>query len=148
MSHCKIYFGKLIFYLTIEGAVKAFDLAVLFGRSMEFGCLHIFCVNRERASGNLQLFLSKRTRSAWTSWFQLILIATFRKQRISKKKDTLIRSLAALEQEKKVVQRGEKKVKPLRAWVLDTKQAMDLISSDDLHEISDFVRRFGTNPNI
>ena len=60
-----------------------------------------------------------------------------------------MRSLAALEQEKKDVQRGGKKwVEPLRVWVLDTKQATDLGSSNDLHEISNFVRKFGTNPII
>ena len=60
-----------------------------------------------------------------------------------------MRSLAALQEEKKDVERGRKKwVEPLRAWVLDTKQAAFLGSSDDLHEIADFVRKVGTNPSI
>ncbi len=65
------------------------------------------------------------------------------------KKDALMRSLAALQEKKKDFERGRKNwVEPLREWVLDTKQAMVLSSSDNLHEISDFVRKIGTNPNI
>ena len=66
-----------------------------------------------------------------------------------KRKDEIMRSVASLNGEKKTFEAGKKKwVEPLRAWVLDTKQAMDLGSSDDLHEISDFVRKVGTNPSI
>ena len=65
------------------------------------------------------------------------------------KKDALMRSLAALQEKKKDFERGRKNwVEPLREWVLDTKQATVLSSSDNLHEISDFVRKVGTNPNI
>lgn len=65
------------------------------------------------------------------------------------RKDALMRSLAALQEKKKDFERGRKNwVEPLREWVLNTKQAMILSSSDNLHEISDFVRKFGTNPKI
>ncbi len=65
------------------------------------------------------------------------------------KKDALMRSSAALQEKKKDFERGRKNwVEPLREWVLDTKQALVLGSSDDLHEISDFVRKVGTNPVI
>ncbi len=71
------------------------------------------------------------------------------KESYLKRKDEIMRSLASLNGEKKDFESGKKKwVEPLRAWVLDTKQAMDLGSSDDLHEISDFVRKVGTNPRI
>src|SRR3989338_11606754 len=66
-----------------------------------------------------------------------------------KRKDALMRSLAALQEKKKDFERGRKNwVEPLREWVSDTKQATILSSSDDLHEISNLVRKFGTNPNI
>ena len=65
------------------------------------------------------------------------------------KKDVLMRSSAALQEKKKDFERGRKNwVEPLREWVLDTKQALVLGSSDDLHEISNFVRKVGTNPVI
>ncbi|MFA5942531.1 MAG: recombinase family protein [Candidatus Paceibacterota bacterium] len=65
------------------------------------------------------------------------------------KKDALMRSAAALQEKKKDFERGRKNwVEPLREWVLDTKQALVLGSSDDLHEISNFVRKVGTNPVI
>ncbi len=71
------------------------------------------------------------------------------KENYLKRKDVLMRSLAALQEKKKDFERGRKNwVEPLREWVLDTKQAMELSSSDDLHEISDFVRKVGTNPSI
>ncbi len=66
-----------------------------------------------------------------------------------KRKDEIMRALASLNEEKKDFENGKKKwVEPLRAWVLDTKQAMELSSSDNLHEISAFVRKVGTNPRI
>src|SRR3989344_4178633 len=65
------------------------------------------------------------------------------------KKDALMRSSAALQEKKKDFERGRKNwVEPLREWILDTKQALILGSSDDLHEISIFVRKVGTNPTI
>ena len=65
------------------------------------------------------------------------------------KKDALMRSFVALQEKKKDFERGRKNwVEPLREWVLDTKQALVLDSSDDLNEISNFVRRVGTNPVI
>jgi len=65
------------------------------------------------------------------------------------KKDALMRSAAALQEKKKDFERGRKNwVEPLREWILDTKQALVLGSSDNLHEISNFVRKVGTNPTI
>src|SRR3989344_3838621 len=65
------------------------------------------------------------------------------------KKDALMRSSAALQEKKKDFERGRKNwVEPLREWVQDTKQALVLGSSDNLHEISNFVRKVGTNPVI
>ena len=66
-----------------------------------------------------------------------------------KRKDDIMRSLASLQAEKKDSENGKQKwVEPLRAWILDTKQAMDLGSSDNMDEIADFVRKVGTNPRI
>ena len=71
------------------------------------------------------------------------------KENYLKRKDALMRSLAALQEKKKDFGRGRKNwVEPLREWVLDTKQALVLGSSDNLNEISDFVRKVGTNPVI
>jgi hypothetical protein len=36
----------------------------------------------------------------------------------------------------------------LREWILDTKKATHLSDSDNYHEIRDFVRRVGTNPQM
>ncbi len=64
-----------------------------------------------------------------------------------KRKDTIMRSLAALREELKDVERGRKnRVEPLRGFVLDLKQATILSSSDDLDEIRTFVKKVGTNP--
>ena len=66
-----------------------------------------------------------------------------------KRKDETMRLLASLKGEKKDFENGKIKwVEPLRAWILDTKQAMDLGSSDNMDEIADFVRKVGTNPRI
>ena len=71
------------------------------------------------------------------------------KESYLKRKDALMRSSAALQEKKKDFERGRKNwVEPLREWVLDTKQALILGSSDNLHEISNFVRKVGTNPTI
>ncbi len=66
-----------------------------------------------------------------------------------KKKDTLMRSLAALRQKEKDVARGRNDwVEPLREWILDTKQAAFLSSSDNFSEIASFVKKVGTNPTV
>jgi len=66
-----------------------------------------------------------------------------------KKKDALMRSLAALRAKEKDFSRGRKnRVEPLREWILDLKQANILSSSDDLHEIKAFVLKVGTNPTL
>ncbi len=62
------------------------------------------------------------------------------------RKDEVMRSLAALKAEKKDFERGENQwVEPLRGWVLDTKQAAFLSSSDNFSEIASFVQKIGTN---
>ena len=64
-----------------------------------------------------------------------------------KKKDTLMRSLAALRQKEKDFARGRNMwVEPLREWIMDLKQANFLSSSDDLSQIKQFVLKVGTNP--
>ena len=63
-----------------------------------------------------------------------------------KKKDATMRSLATLNEKKKDCERrGNTWVEPLREWVLDTKQAAFLSSSDNFSEIADFVQKIGTN---
>ena len=65
------------------------------------------------------------------------------------RKDEIMRSLAALKAEMKDFERGENKwVEPLREWVLDTKQADFLSSSDNFSEIASFVKKIGTNHTV
>ena len=65
------------------------------------------------------------------------------------RKDDVMRSLAALKTKKKDFERGRNQwVEPLREWVLDTKQAAFLSSSDNFHEIASFVQKIGTNPLV
>ena len=65
------------------------------------------------------------------------------------RKDTLMRSLAALREKLKDFERGRKnRVEPLRAWILDMKQADFLSKSDDLYQIKQFVQEIGTNPTV
>ena len=66
-----------------------------------------------------------------------------------KKKDAIMRSLAALREKEKDTARGRNDwVEPLREWILDTKQAAFLSSSSDFHEIASFVKKVGTNPTV
>ncbi len=44
--------------------------------------------------------------------------------------------------------RGNNWVEPLREWVLDTKQAAFLSSSDNFSEIASFVQKIGTNHTV
>src|SRR3989338_6015451 len=39
-------------------------------------------------------------------------------------------------------------VEPLRKWILDSKHAGFLATSENLHEVRDFLRSFGTNPAL
>ena len=63
------------------------------------------------------------------------------------KKDSLMRQKISL-QAKSSSARAERKnwVEPLRKWILDSKRAGFLASSENLHEMRDFLRSFGTNP--
>ena len=65
------------------------------------------------------------------------------------KKDTLMRQKLSL-QSKSSSARAERKnwVEPLRKWILDSKRAGFLASSENLHEVRDFLRSFGTNPAL
>ena len=66
-----------------------------------------------------------------------------------KRKDMLMRSLAALKEQMKDFERGRNNwVEPLREWILDTKQANFLSSSSDLYQIKSFVQKIGTNPLV
>ncbi len=63
-----------------------------------------------------------------------------------KQKDEIMRATLAFKTEKKdFEQRGNNWVEPLREWVLDTKQAAFLSSSDNFKEIASFVQKIGTN---
>ncbi len=65
------------------------------------------------------------------------------------KKDTLMRQKLSL-QAKSSSARAERKnwVEPLRKWILDSKHAGFLASRENLHEMRDFLRSFGTNPAL
>ena len=71
------------------------------------------------------------------------------KEMYLKRKDALMRVLAALKEQKKDFERGRKNwVEPLREWILDMKQANFLSSSTDLLAIKSFVQKIGTNPTL
>ena len=66
-----------------------------------------------------------------------------------KKKDENMRATLALKKKKKDFEHGSNNwVEPLREWVLDTKQANFLTSSDNFKEIASFVKKVGTNPLV
>ena len=66
-----------------------------------------------------------------------------------KKKDEIMRATLTLKQEKKDFDhKGNNWVEPLRKWILDTKQAAFLSSSDDFSEIAAYVKKVGTNPLV
>ena len=60
-----------------------------------------------------------------------------------------MRATLALKEEKKDFDtQGHDWVEPLRDWILDTKQAAFLSSSDNFAEIASFVKKVGTNPEV
>ncbi|MGB2580324.1 MAG: recombinase family protein, partial [Minisyncoccia bacterium] len=63
------------------------------------------------------------------------------------KKDALMRQKLSLQSKSSSI-RDERKnwVEPLRKWILDSKHAGFLVTSENLHEMRDFLRSFGTNP--
>ena len=66
-----------------------------------------------------------------------------------KKKDKIMRATLTLKEKKKAFRKqGKYWVEPLREWILDTKQAAFLSSSDDFSEIAAFVKKVGTNPLV
>ncbi len=63
------------------------------------------------------------------------------------KKEELMKTKLALEASKRDSgPRGTYWVEPLRQWILDTKNATSVASSENLSEIRSFVRKVGTNP--
>ena len=65
------------------------------------------------------------------------------------KKDVLMRQKLSLHAKSSSVQAERKNwVEPLRKWILDSKRAGFLASSENLHEMRDFLRSFGTNPAL
>jgi len=66
-----------------------------------------------------------------------------------KKKDVIMRDTLTFKEEMKDFESGRNKwVEPLREWILDTKQADFLSSSDNFKEIASFVKKVGTNPLV
>ena len=63
------------------------------------------------------------------------------------KKDELLRTRVSLHEQLEASRRNRKNwVEPLRKWILDTKRATELASYDNLHDMRDFLRTFGSNP--
>ena len=63
-----------------------------------------------------------------------------------KQKDENMRATLSLKTKMKDFEKGRKNwVEPLRSWILDTKQANFLSSSDNFKEIASFVKKVGTN---
>ena len=65
------------------------------------------------------------------------------------KKDELLKQKVSLANKIDSAREERKNwIEPLREWILDTKKATHLSSSPNYHEIRDFVRRVGTNPQM
>jgi hypothetical protein len=71
------------------------------------------------------------------------------KESYLKKKEELMRRKLLLNQQKQdFEQKGKNWIEPLRSFILDTKKANKLASSDDFYGIKEFVRKVGTNPQL
>ncbi len=63
------------------------------------------------------------------------------------KKDELLRAKVAVVEKLSAARAGRKNwIEPLREWILDTKNATLMASSENLNEMCAFVRKVGTNP--
>ena len=71
------------------------------------------------------------------------------KENYLKWKDDIMLALATLKDKMKDFERGRKNwVEPMRNWILDTKQADFLATSDNFSQIKSFVQKIGTNPLV
>ncbi len=65
------------------------------------------------------------------------------------KKEVLMREKVSLNSQKIDFERnGKNWVEPLRSWILDTKKASVLASSENYSEMKAFIQKIGTNPNL
>ena len=65
------------------------------------------------------------------------------------KKEELLKQKSAFNQEKDNSRQTTKNpLEPLRQWILDTKKANFLASSDDYHQIREIIPKIGTNPRL
>ena len=65
------------------------------------------------------------------------------------KKETLMLEKVSLNSQKNDFERnGKNWIEPLRSWILDTKKASVLASSENYSEMKAFVQKIGTNPNL
>ena len=71
------------------------------------------------------------------------------KESYLKIKEELIKEKLHFSQQKQDFgQKGKNWIEPLRSFILDTKKANKLASSDNFYEIKEFVRKVGTNPQL
>ena len=71
------------------------------------------------------------------------------KESYLKIKEELMKQKLLLNQQKQDFgQKGKNWIEPLRSFILDTKKANFLASSDDFYEIKEFIRKIGTNPKL
>ena len=91
----------------------------------------------------------KNLEVKFSSLVDLFLNKDIEREIYLKKKDALMIEKASL-QEKISSVRAERKnwVEPLRKWILASKQAGFLATSENFYEIKDFLRSFGTNPAL
>ena len=96
----------------------------------------------ERIKGN-----ERETQEKLDKLVAFYLDADIPKENYLVQKDKLLKQKVSLAQKLDSARHGRKNwVEPLREWILDTKKAALLASSDNFHEIRDFVRKVGTNP--
>ena len=65
---------------------------------------------------------------------------------LAKKDELLLQKVSLAHKMLSAQQERKNWVEPLREWILDMKQATQLVSSDDFFEIRDYFKKVGTNP--
>jgi hypothetical protein len=67
---------------------------------------------------------------------------------LAKKEELLKQKVSLVNNLEDFGQTGKNWLQPLRAWILDTKKAKNLASSENYEEMKRFVQKVGTNPKF
>jgi hypothetical protein len=107
---------------------------------------------RNRSSQTFVQNLEKRIGGNQTKLDKLVSIyidGDIPKESYLRIKEELMKEKLLLNQRKQDFEQKRKNwIEPLRSFILDTKKAKNLASSDDYYEIKEFVRKVGTNSQL